>query len=134
MIQHCLRALRGRRCLIYKEELTSTVEAASQAGFISTDGQFGTGRSSRSTGSAGAYLEKNSRGHGFNKEDKINFSLPQKQPSDVANEIAGSFSHNRFLNAVQDWVISNNQALRVIETSTFQAIITAANPLIEKAL
>ncbi|KAF2174349.1 hypothetical protein K469DRAFT_716569, partial [Zopfia rhizophila CBS 207.26] len=112
-MQHCSRALRGRRCLIYKEELTSTVEAASQAGFISTDGQFGTGRSSRSTGSAGAHLEKNSRGHGFNKEGKINFSLPQKQPSvlaalqaqgvtvpqDVANKMAGSFSRNRFLNA-----------------------------------
>ncbi|KAF2176100.1 hypothetical protein K469DRAFT_700424, partial [Zopfia rhizophila CBS 207.26] len=105
-MQHCSRALRGRRCLIYKEELTSTVEAASQAGFISTDGQFGTGRSSRSTGSAVAATDST-------KEGKINFSLPQKQPSvlaaftgprsysspDVANKMAGSFSRNRFLNA-----------------------------------
>ncbi|KAF2174348.1 hypothetical protein K469DRAFT_305218 [Zopfia rhizophila CBS 207.26] len=56
IMQHCLRALRRRKCLIYKEELTSTVEAASQAGFISTDGQFGTGRSSRSTGYAGTVI------------------------------------------------------------------------------
>ncbi|KAF2184982.1 hypothetical protein K469DRAFT_708234 [Zopfia rhizophila CBS 207.26] len=103
-MQHCLKALRGR----------------------STDGQFGTGRSSRSTGSAGAHLEKNM------------LAALQAQgvavPQDVANKMASSFSRNRFLNAVQDWVISNNQALRVIKTPTFQAMIAAANPLVEKAL
>ena len=102
----------------------------------------------QSTSSAAAHLQQNVRGHGISKEGKINFNLPSGQSSilaamqsdgvevsqEVANALASSFSKVRFEEAVKDWVIADNQSLRVIERPEFRAMIKAANPMAEASL
>ncbi|KAF7451133.1 hypothetical protein A1F99_057490 [Pyrenophora tritici-repentis] len=53
---------------------------------------------------------------------------------EVANEIAASFSTSRFQDALKDWVVADNQSLRVIETPQFRAMIAAVSPLAEALL
>lgn len=102
----------------------------------------------QSTTSAAAHLKANTKGHGVDQNGKINFSLPQGQasilasmqhrgvdvPQQVANEIASSFSQKRFFDAVKNWIIADNQALRVIEIPSFRHMISTANPLAEQVL
>jgi hypothetical protein len=38
---------------------------------------------------------------------------------EVANEMAASFSTSQFQDALEDWVVADNQSLRVIETPQF---------------
>jgi len=52
----------------------------------------------------------------------------------VANEISASFGTRKFHDALIDWVASDNQSLRVIETPAFRRLIKAANPLAESVL
>ena len=52
----------------------------------------------------------------------------------VANEMAASFSNSQFQDALKDWVVADNQSLRVIETPQFRAMIAAVNPLAEALL
>ncbi|KAG9378564.1 hypothetical protein A1F94_010333 [Pyrenophora tritici-repentis] len=53
---------------------------------------------------------------------------------EVANEMAASFSTSRFQDALKDWVVADNQSLRVIETPQFRAMIAAVSPLAEALL
>jgi hypothetical protein len=53
---------------------------------------------------------------------------------EVANEMAASFSTSRFQDALKDWVLADNQSLRVIETPQFRAMIAAVSPLAEALL
>ena len=101
-----------------------------------------------STSSAASHLGQKTRGHGFDRNGKINFQRPPATSSivnqlqfkgveisqEVANEMASSFSQRRFLDTVKDWVQADNQSLRVIETPSFRRMIAAANPLAEQAL
>jgi hypothetical protein len=52
----------------------------------------------------------------------------------VANEMSASFSKRKFHDALIDWVASDNQSLRVIETPSFLSMIKAANLLAESVL
>ena len=101
-----------------------------------------------STSSAASHLAQKLPGHGFDSNGRINFSRPPNQTSivavlqnkgvevsqEVANELAASFSARKFKQAVQDWVISDNQSLRIVESSAFRRLIAAANPLAEQVL
>ncbi|KAF7449949.1 Condensation multi-domain protein [Pyrenophora tritici-repentis] len=48
--------------------------------------------------------------------------------------MAASFSTSRFQDALKDWVVADNQSLRVIETPQFRAMIAAVSPLAEALL
>jgi hypothetical protein len=48
--------------------------------------------------------------------------------------MAASFSASRFQDALKDWVVADNQSLRVVETPQFRAMIAAVNPLAEALL
>jgi hypothetical protein len=52
----------------------------------------------------------------------------------VANKISASFKTRKFQEALIDWVASDNQSLRIIETPTFRRMIKAANLLAESVL
>jgi hypothetical protein len=52
----------------------------------------------------------------------------------VANKISASFGTHKFQDALTDWLASNNQRLRVMETLSFWRMIRAANPLAESVL
>jgi hypothetical protein len=52
----------------------------------------------------------------------------------VTNKISASFSTRKFHDAVIDWVASDNQSLRVVETPSFRRKIKAADPLAESVL
>ncbi|KAH7394703.1 hypothetical protein BKA66DRAFT_283470, partial [Pyrenochaeta sp. MPI-SDFR-AT-0127] len=52
-------------------------------------------------------------------------------PQGVANALAQSFSHDDFLQSIQDWVVVTNQSLHVIESPYFREMIQKANPLAE---
>ncbi|CAE7003037.1 hypothetical protein PTTW11_01481 [Pyrenophora teres f. teres] len=107
-----------------------------------------------STTNAGRHLSSNRPGHSLrpngpipiaSREGNIMGALAKSQvhimrsrgvevSQEVANEIAASFSSSRFQDALKDWVIANNQSLRVIETPQFRNIIAAASPLAEALL
>jgi hypothetical protein len=52
----------------------------------------------------------------------------------VAIEISALFGTRKFHDALIDWVASDNQSLRVVETSSFRRMIRAANLLAELVL
>ncbi|KAI1528151.1 hypothetical protein PtrSN002B_011392 [Pyrenophora tritici-repentis] len=107
-----------------------------------------------STTNAGRHLSSNRPGHSLgpngpipiaSREANIIGALAKSQvyimrsrgvevSQEVANEIAASFSSSRFQDALKDWVIADNQSLRVIETPQFRNMIAAASPLAEALL
>ncbi|KAG9376557.1 hypothetical protein A1F94_013104 [Pyrenophora tritici-repentis] len=107
-----------------------------------------------STTNAGRHLSSNRPGHSLgpngpipiaSREGNIIGALAKSQvhimrsrgvevSQEVANEIAASFSSSRFQDALKDWVIADNQSLRVIETPQFRNMIAAASPLAEALL
>ena len=107
-----------------------------------------------STTNAGRHLSSNRPGHSLgpngpipiaSREGNIMGALAKSQvhimrsrgvevSQEVANEIAASFSSSRFQDALKDWVIADNQSLRVIETPQFRNMIAAASPLAEALL
>ncbi|CAE7205171.1 hypothetical protein PTTW11_09252 [Pyrenophora teres f. teres] len=107
-----------------------------------------------STTNAGRHLLSNRPGHSLgpngpipiaSREGNIMGALAKSQvhimrsrgvevSQEVANEIAASFSSSRFQDALKDWVIADNQSLRVIETPQFRNMIAAASPLAEALL
>jgi hypothetical protein len=50
-----------------------------------------------------------------------------QESQEVANAMAASFLTSRFQDALKDWVVADNQSLRVIETPQFRAMIAAVN-------
>ena len=100
----------------------------------------------QATSSVQRHLAEPTYGHGFNQHGPIkvaksgsilmHMQVTRKMhvPQDVANELAISFSKIDFLQHLTDWVISDNQALRVIENPDFGAMIASANPLAEEHL
>ncbi|KAF7454442.1 Dimer-Tnp-hAT domain containing protein [Pyrenophora tritici-repentis] len=107
-----------------------------------------------STTNAGRHLSSNKPGHSHgpngpvpiaSREGNIMGALAKSQvyimrskgievSQEVANEIAASFSTSRFQDALKDWVVADNQSLRVIETPQFRAMIAAVSPLAEALL
>ncbi|KAI1512316.1 Dimer-Tnp-hAT dimerization containing protein [Pyrenophora tritici-repentis] len=107
-----------------------------------------------STTNAGRHLSGNKPGHSHgpngpvpiaSREGNIMGALAKSQvhimrskgievSQEVANEIAASFSTSRFQDALKDWVVADNQSLRVIETPQFRAMIAAVSPLAEALL
>ncbi|KAI1671847.1 Dimer-Tnp-hAT dimerization containing protein [Pyrenophora tritici-repentis] len=107
-----------------------------------------------STTNAGRHLSSNKPGHSHgpngpvpiaSREGNIMGALAKSQvhimrskgievSQEVANEMAASFSTSRFQDALKDWVVADNQSLRVIETPQFRAIIAAVSPLAEALL
>ncbi|KAG9381867.1 Hce2 domain containing protein [Pyrenophora tritici-repentis] len=103
-----------------------------------------------STTNAGRHLSSNKPGHSHgpngpvpiaSREGNIMGALAKSQvyimrskgievSQEVANEIAASFSTSRFQDALKDWVVADNQSLRVIETPQFRAMIAAYNTYI----
>jgi hypothetical protein len=53
---------------------------------------------------------------------------------EIANEIAANFSTRKFEDALKDWVIADNQSLRVIKSPQFRRMIATINPLAEALL
>ncbi|KAA8618996.1 Dimer-Tnp-hAT domain-containing protein [Pyrenophora tritici-repentis] len=107
-----------------------------------------------STTNAGRHLSSNKPGHSHgpngpvpiaSREGNIMGALAKSQvhimrskgievSQEVANEMAASFSTSRFQDALKDWVVADNQSLRVIETPQFRAMIAAVSPLAEALL
>ena len=101
-----------------------------------------------STSSAGTHISAKTVGHGYDRDGKIDFALPPNTSSilhrlqlqgvrvsqAVANELASSFSQKAFRQALIDWIVADNQALRVIETPSFRQMIAVANPLAAQSL
>ena len=48
--------------------------------------------------------------------------------------MASSFSQKRFRDALIDWIVADNQSLRVVETAAFRQLIEAANPIAEQSV
>ena len=107
-----------------------------------------------STTNAGRHLSSNKPGHSHgpngpipiaSREGNIMGALAKSQvhimrskgievSQGVANEMAASFSNSQFQDALKDWVVADNQSLRVIETPEFRAMIAAVSPLAEALL
>jgi hypothetical protein len=102
----------------------------------------------RSTSSAATYLAQRAKGHGVGPAGPVSARRDPNQGSlvalmrqnnvevsqGVANDISASFSKRKFNDALIEWVASDNQSLRVIETPSFRCMIRAANPLAESVL
>ena len=103
---------------------------------------------STSTSSAASHLRQLIRGHRVNAAGPIQGNGDPNQGSilhtmrssgltvsqDIANELAGGFHHTKFLEAVREWIATDNQSLRVIENPAFRQFLGLANPLAEAAL
>lgn len=101
-----------------------------------------------STSSAAHHLARRVKGHGVGPSGPISWRPDPNQGTlvammrqnnvevsqGVANEISASFGTRKFQSALIDWVASDNQSLRVIETPSFRCMIKAANPLAEAVL
>lgn len=104
--------------------------------------------SSGSTSGAAAHLAKRLKGHSVNISGPVTASVDPNQGTlialmrennvevsqSVANRISASFGTRRFQDALIDWVATDNQSLRVVETPSFRHLIKAANPLAEAVL
>jgi hypothetical protein len=103
---------------------------------------------SQSTSSAATHLARRVKGHGIGSSGPISTCPDPNQGTlvammrqnnvevsqSVANEMSASFSKRKFHDALIDWVASDNQSLRVIETPSFRSMIKAANLLAESVL
>lgn len=103
---------------------------------------------STSTSSAASHLKQLIRGHRVNAAGPIQGNGDPNQGSilhtmrssgltvsqDIANELAGGFHQTKFLEAVREWIATDNQSLRVIENPAFRRLLGLANPLAEAAL
>jgi hypothetical protein len=104
-----------------------------------------------STTNAGRHLSSNKPGHSHgpipiaSREGNIIGAFAKSQlhiikskgievSQEVVNAMAASFSTSQFQDALKDWVVADNQSLRVIETPQFRAMIAAVNPLAEALL
>jgi hypothetical protein len=99
------------------------------------------------TTSAAAHLKKLTRGHGYNKQGKIQPELRGTQESlvqhlmrkgveisqEAANEMEG-FNVQGFRTRAVHWLLENNHPLREFETPAFRELIAFANPLAEANL
>jgi hypothetical protein len=104
--------------------------------------------SSGSTSGAAAYLARRLKGHSVNVSGPVTtrtnsnsgtlVALMRENNVDVsqsvANSMSASFGTRRFQDALMEWVATDNQGLRGVETLSFRRLIKAANQLAEAVL